>query len=156
MDKITFFWLITGALLLLAEIAVPGFILFFFGVGALLILVTVLVLPPLQDIFWLQLIIWVCYSAVLLFFLRNRFSGTFKGRIFQTEKESWIGQEALVIDRIKPDAPGRIKFRGTSWTAHSGRVIGKGKTVKITGKSDTESLGFIVEEIEDSLPESEK
>ena len=155
MDKITFFWLITGALLLLAEIAVPGFILFFFGVGALLILVTVLVLPPLQDIFWLQLIIWVCYSAVLLFFLRNRFSGTFKGRIFQTEKESWIGQEALVIDRIKPDAPGRIKFRGTTWTAHSERVIGKGKTVRITGKSDTESLGFIVEEIDDSRPESE-
>ena len=146
MDKFTFFWLITGAVLLLAEIAVPGFILFFFGVGALLILITVKIISPLTEIFWLQLLIWIAYSVVLLFFLRNRFSGTFKGRIFQTEKESWIGQEALVIDRIKPEAPGRIKFRGTTWTAHSEASIGKGKTVRITGKSDTESLGFVVEE----------
>jgi len=147
MDRITIFWLIMGALLLLAEVAVPGFILFFFGVGAFLVLLTAKILPFLGDVFWLQLIVWMIYSTLLLFFLRNRFSGTFKGRIFQTEKESWIGQEALVMDTVKPETPGRIKFRGTTWTAHSGKTIKKGKTVIIKGKSDTESLGFIVEEI---------
>ncbi len=148
MDRITIFWLVMGALLLLAEVAVPGFILFFFGAGAFLILITVKLLPFLNRYFWLQLIIWMAYSTVLIFFLRNRFSGTFKGRIFQPEKENWIGQEALVIDGIKPDAPGRIKFRGTTWTAHAERPVKKGRTVKITGKSDTESLGFVVEEID--------
>ncbi|MDC7219145.1 MAG: NfeD family protein [Spirochaetales bacterium] len=144
MDKVTFFWLIMGALLLLAEIAVPGFILFFFGVGALLTLATVKLLPFLNDIFWVQLIIWVTYSAVLLFFLRNRFSGTFKGRMFQTEKDDWLGQEAEVIDPITPEEPGRIKFRGTTWTAHADSAIEKGETVIIKEKSDTESLGFVV------------
>ena len=148
MDRVTFFWLILGALLLLAEIAVPGFILFFFGIGAFLILITVKILPFLQNLFWLQLLIWAAYSVILLFLLRNRFSGTFKGRLFQTEKESWIGTEAQVIDTIKPESPGRIKFRGTSWTAHSDKTIKKGKTVRIVEKSDTESLGFVVIEVQ--------
>ncbi|MDC7222686.1 MAG: NfeD family protein [Spirochaetales bacterium] len=152
MDKVTFFWLIMGGVLLLGEIAVPGFILFFFGVGAFLTLGTVTLLPFLDNYFWLQLIIWVTYSTILLFFLRNRFSGTFKGRIFQTEKEDWIGREAQVIDRIDPDSPGRIKFRGTTWTAHANRTIEAGKTVKIVEKSQSESLGFIVREVK-ILPE---
>lgn len=147
MDKITLFWLLTGVILLLAEIGVPGFILFFFGVGAFLTLGTAKVIPGLEELFWLQLILWVAYSAVLLFFLRNKFAGTFKGRVFRTEKEDWIGREAEVIEIIKPGKAGRIKFRGTTWNAHGETRIGKGKRVKIVGKSETESLGFLVEEL---------
>ena len=148
MDKVTIFWLLMGALLLLAEVAVPGFILFFFGVGAFLILVTVKLFPSLSDVFWLQLIFWVIYSAVLLFFLRNKFSGTFKGRIFNTEKDDWIGREAEVISMIKPNEEGRIKFRGTTWNAYAESIIDKGKKVRIISKNETESFGFNVKEIE--------
>jgi inner membrane protein len=148
MDQTTLFWLIMGVVLLLGEIAVPGFILFFFGIGSLLTLGTVKLLPFLENFFWMQLIIWVIYSAILLFFLRNKFSGTFKGRIFQSEKEDWIGQEAQVIVRITPEETGRIKFRGTTWTAHGDKVIDKDRMVRIVKKSETESLGFFVEEIE--------
>ena len=146
MDRITIFWLLTGVILLLAEIGVPGFILFFFGSGALLTLATVKIVPGLENIFWLQLIIWIIYSTVLIFFLRNKFSNTFKGRVFKTEKEDWIGQEAEVISLIKPNEAGRIKFRGTTWNAHAESKISKGKTVRIMKKSETESLGFFVEE----------
>jgi membrane protein implicated in regulation of membrane protease activity len=87
MDKLTIFWLLLGVLLLLAEIGVPGFFLFFFGVGALLTLGTVKIIPGLENFFWLQLLIWTAYSTLLIFFLRNKFAGTFKGRVFRTEKD---------------------------------------------------------------------
>lgn len=147
MDSVTLFWLLMGVVLLVAEIAVPGFVLFFFSVGAFLTLGIIKLIPPLSGVLWLQLIIWVCLSSMLFFFLRKKFSGTFKGRMFKTEKEDWIGREAEVISLIKKDEPGRIKFRGTTWNAHSSDLIKKGKTVKIIGKSGTESFGFTVEEV---------
>lgn len=149
MDKYQIFWLICGLLLLLAEVLVPGFILFFFGVAALIVLLLVSILPPFAEMFWLQLITWITLSVVLVFFLRKKFSGTFQGRMFRSELEDFVGHEAEVLEDIGPDKPGRVKYRGTTWSALSEKeMIPKGGKALLQRKSDDESMTFIVKKID--------
>lgn len=149
MDKYQIFWLICGLLLLLAEVLVPGFILFFFGVAALIVLLFITLLPPFAGMFWLQLLLWIILSVVLVFFFRKKFSGTFQGRMFRSELEDFVGHEAEVLDEISPENPGRIKYRGTTWRAVSEKeIIPQGGTVLLVRKSDDESMTFIVKKID--------
>jgi len=149
MDKYQIFWLICGLLLLLGEVLVPGFILFFFGVAALIVLLLISIVPPLAGMFWLQLILWIVLSVVLVFFLRKKFSGTFQGRMFRSELEDFVGHEAEVLEDISPDKAGRIKYRGTTWSALSEKEhIPKGEMALLQRKSDDESMTFIVKKID--------
>jgi len=145
MDKYKLFWLICGLLLLLAEVLVPGFILFFFGVAALVVLLLLILIPGLTQVFWLQLLLWISLSVVLVYFLRSRFAGTFQGRMFRSELDDFVGKTAEVLADISPTEPGRIKYRGTTWKAISEEEeIPEGATVLLLRKSEEESMTFIV------------
>lgn len=148
MDKYQIFWLICGLLLLLAEVLVPGFILFFFGVAALIIMALLFVIPPFSEVFWLQLLLWMCLSIVLVFFLRNKFGNVFQGRVFTSEMEDYVGHEAEVLADITETEAGRVKYRGTSWKALSLKgEIKTGEKVMLKDKLENESMTFLVEKL---------
>ena len=114
-----FVWAVAGLVLLAAEFLVPGFVIFFFGVGALTTAVASLLLPPVAGSLALQGVVWAVGSILSLRFLRRRFSRIFRGGTAESPATEDLGESVVVTERIAPDEPGRVRYRGTSWKAIS-------------------------------------
>jgi inner membrane protein len=131
-------WFILGAVLCLVELALPGLIIFFFGLGAMLTAVLVWIIPlPISF----QLFAFLVFSLSLLLLLRKRFSGIFIGRnkTFGTSDEyleGYVGMNTVVTQEIKPGIAGKVEFRGSSWLAVSDQAISVGDNVEITGREN--------------------
>ncbi|TFH06505.1 MAG: NfeD family protein, partial [Spirochaetales bacterium] len=127
------------------------FVVFFFGLGALLTSLLVAVVPPIAGSIPLQVLIWLGFSTVSLFGLRRVFSGWFKGRRFgEGDTREYIGKPAKVIEAITPDHPGRIRFGGTTWVAESyTESFNTGDRVEILAR---DGMTFIVTDSISGLP----
>ncbi|MFP4302780.1 MAG: NfeD family protein [Spirochaetaceae bacterium] len=114
-----FVWGVVGIVLLVSELLVPGFVIFFFGLGALITAVASLILPPVAGSLALQGIVWALGSILSLRFLRRRFARVFRGGTVEPVGEADLGRTVVVTERITPGRPGRVRFQGTSWKAVS-------------------------------------
>ena len=111
-------WAIAGLALILAEFIVPEFVIFFFGLGALLNSLLIALIPRLAGSILTQIVIWLGLSSLSLFGFRRYFSRWFRGRKFvEDDQAELVGEKAKVLEDISPDDPGRIRFGGTSWVA---------------------------------------
>ncbi len=127
-------WFLAGLALLLSELAIPGLVVGFFGVGAW---ATALVLLFLPVSFELQLVIFLVASLLSLALLR----GYLKKRYFNNRTDSggsdldddYIGHIAEAITPFDSDGFGKVTFRGTIWTARSAFPLLPGERVRITG-----------------------
>ena len=124
------FWLIAAGIFFIAEIFTVGFMIFWFGVGAL---ITMLISFFISDII-IQTTIFIIVSAILLFATRpfvNKFIHTDS---IKTNAFSIIGKKGIVIEDIKPlDSTGQIKVDKEIWSAESlnEQNIPKGSEVEI-------------------------
>ncbi len=133
------YWVIIGVLLLLMELALPAFVMFFFGLSALIVaLVTWL---THIDIAW-QLTLFIVASVVSLLFFRrlflrlSLFTAVKRGedQIAEPDDDAMLavpGERAVVGVSIKPPAEGRISYSGTSWRATADEYIEEGEIVSI-------------------------
>lgn len=131
-------WFIAGIALLIAEFAIPGLVIFFFGVGALLVATLCFLFDLSLNA---QLLIFLLSSLILLLSLRRWMKKIFMGRTSaQAELDDnlsdFIGRRAVVIQKITPTLPGKVDFNGTRWTAEAGYPISKGEAVEIIGKDN--------------------
>jgi inner membrane protein len=115
-----FLWSLVGVIMLVIEFTIPGFVIFFFGLGALLVAFLCFLLPTLSIN--AQLVIFIITSLLLLLLLRKWFKSIFSGffnkkEIMPKNIESYIGETATVIEKISKNSPGKIEFHGTSWKA---------------------------------------
>ncbi len=135
-------WAIAGLALILAEFIVPEFVIFFFGLGALLNSLLLALVPSLADNILPQILIWLGFSALSLFGLRRYLSRWFKGRKFEEDdKAEFIGKKAQVLEEITPEKAGRIRFGGTSWIAFTyDETFSKGDTVQVIRREGTRFL----------------
>lgn len=137
-------WLGVGVAFLVAELIVPGFILIFFGMGAIIAGATAFFGSSLQ----VQLVIFGVTSVVLLLVFRKVMASTFRGTSDDDdpeEEDHAIGAQAEVIEAINPPQRGRVKFQGTFWTAESSDPIGVGEAVRIISRSQSDRACFVVE-----------
>ncbi len=129
------YWLIIGVMLLLLELALPGFVLFFFAAGALL---TALVawLAPTTSIAW-QLGLFIATSLAALFtlrgFLRQRFFASAPAEDGEDVDTPLAvpGERGVVCATIAPPAEGRIRYAGSSWRATADERIEEGEIIAI-------------------------
>ena len=126
-------WCFLGILMFLAEFMCPGFVILFFGIGALAVALICMFAPIGINA---QIIIFLVVSLIALFSLRKWLKNVFKG--FTTNKDkmqknidSYVGETAKVVEEIKGNLAGRIEFHGTNWNAVSSTDIPKGTTVVI-------------------------
>ncbi len=130
-------WFLIGLILMLMEFATPGFIIFFFGVGAWLVALICLFADISLNI---QLIIFLVASVLLLVSLRKWMRTVFVGykkygKSSDDDMAEFVGKRAVVTKRIDPVAGGKIEFHGTSWSAETNDgPIEEGAVVEITGK----------------------
>jgi membrane protein implicated in regulation of membrane protease activity len=136
------FWFILGLGLFLLELVMPGFIIFFFGLGAWITALVCLVWSPGTN---LQIIIFALSSAVLLVALRRIIQKKFlnSSRIHSDDVEDeFTGKEALAIVGFGGIKKGKVEFKGTTWDAESSSEISEGQRVRIIEK---DSFKLIVE-----------
>jgi len=127
-------WFLIGLVLLLLEFAVPGLIIFFFGIGAWITALAYLIFEPGLNI---QILIFLVASILILALLRKYLRKRFfkeGGDDSASLKREFIGKIAVAETDIPADGRGKISFKGTLWSADSEVDIKKGDQVKIVEK----------------------
>ncbi len=134
-------WALLGMIFIMLEFAVPGLIIFFFGIGALLVSLLCLLSPYINDSLNLQLIIFIVSSVVVLFSRRGTLKKVFSGLVstkqeMQDNLSEYVGKKAIVAVEIKPGRNGKIELHGTNWDAQCDQEIEEGSTVEIVGRDN--------------------
>ncbi|MDB5262216.1 MAG: hypothetical protein JWQ14_1497 [Adhaeribacter sp.] len=129
LDNPAILWFVLGLVFLLAELAMPGLIILFFGVGAW---ITALAYLVFDFGFNSQLAIFISSSLLCLALLR-RFLVKDKSSSATNElNQEFVGHTCTVSDSILPGPEGgRVKFRGSNWKAISHVPVAAGETVRI-------------------------
>ena len=141
-------WFLVGVAFLIAELAVPGFILIFFTAGCwIAALATWLFDIELTR----QILIFVVSSLTLLFTLRKYSLKIFKGKIRDGVDDHYadskIGKTAIVTKSITPNVPGEIKVMGSFWRAIAEMEIEEGRSVLIENQASEDGLTFKVKPV---------
>jgi len=132
-------WMFIGVALLLLEFMLPGLIVFFFGLGAILVAVLCLVFEPSLNV---QIVIFLVSSVLLLLSLRRWVRRVFTGHASGGEEDEGVikyqyaGERATVIETITPERDGRVEFHGARWAAEADQRIEEGARVEIVSQNN--------------------
>ena len=129
-------WFIIGLVLLLLELVMPGFVIFFFGVGAWITALVCLLADPGINV---QVIIFAVTSVIALLVFRRIIKNKFiysKNDKSEAVEDEFTGKEAVAVADFGPDKKGKVEFKGTSWKSESGSDIKAGQTVIIIEKDN--------------------
>jgi len=129
-------WFIIGLGLFLLELIIPGFVIFFFGVGAWVTALLCLIANPGIN---LQVIVFAVTSVLSLLALRSiikkKFFFSREDRSEEVEDE-FTGKEAVALTGFGPGRIGKVEFKGTSWKAESESEVKDGQIVIIIDKDN--------------------
>lgn len=125
-------WFLIGLILILLELAVPGLVLVFFGVGAWIVAIVCLMFDISINT---QLFIFLVSSVVSLALLRNYIRKKYMDRKNPDGEleDEYIGQTATAITSFGKGQIGKVSFKGSNWEALSDYSIIEGQLLKITG-----------------------
>ena len=145
--SIELIWLIVGIIFLISEIFIPGLVIAFFGIGALITSLTTWL--RLTTSFQLQIIVFSGSSVILLLILRKFLTKIFQGKIIKNEEVTSFNLEVEkivpVTELIQPgEIGGKVRYHGALWSARSSETITPGESAAIVG---CDSLTLIVEKI---------
>ena len=136
-------WFCIGFAFFVLEFLIPGFILFFFGIGAWIVAIVSLFIDiPINT----QIIVFISASLVSVVLFRSWLKkklGTIGVNSKQLEDE-FIGKIGKAETQIVPGSNGKIDFKGTIWDASSDDMISAGEHVIIT---ETRSILLIVKSL---------
>ena len=103
------YWLVFGMVLIIAELFIPSFTIFWFGLGSILVAGVLLMLPDLA-ISW-QLFIWTIASCILTFLwfklLKPLMADRTKAGI---SREAILGETGQVIKIPEQENRGIVRF----------------------------------------------
>ncbi len=134
-------WFVIGLILIMMEFLTPGFYVIFFGLGAWAVSgVSLFAEMPLT---W-QLALFLVSSVLMLVFMRSHLQNLFGVNTVNDmdEKDEFIGEEGVVIEKITINGMGKIELRGTQWAARANSDIEVGTRVRVTAR---DSIRFTVE-----------
>ena len=139
-------WFLVGLPFFIAEMAVPGFILFFFGVGAWIVSLATAIFPDMS--LNKQIVLFSISSLGSLLLLRNYLKSIFLG-VQNEGNDSYDplsdGDNLAVVSKaIKSGGYGEIKFKGTFYKAKSDEDIKVDQDVKVVKKGDQQGTFYIV------------
>lgn len=129
------YWILAGFCLIGLELVVPSFTIIWFGLGALLVGILVVLVPSLAD--WVQMLLWVAASiifTVLWFkYFKPRGDRTHAG----LSKEGIVGETGLIIRGTADSfSKGTVRFRisilgADEWTCFADEVLKVGDSVQV-------------------------
>ena len=127
-------WLAAGLVLVVAELATPGgFVIIFFGIGAL----TVGVLAGLgfAGPVWLQILLFSAVSVSTLALFRGRMLRAFQPDVQLPKIDALVGEVAIATEDLPPGGVGRVELRGAAWSARNSAdvAVTRGARCRVTG-----------------------
>lgn len=127
-------WIVGGIALTLAELAVPAFFIIWFGLGALLVGLIVLIAPALSAT--AQLVLWIVASLAMTLLWFRVFKASFQKTRSGTADGETIGEIGLLVSAIAPFAKGKVRFQrpllgAEEWTCLSDQEIAAGERVRV-------------------------
>lgn len=129
------FWLSLGLILAVSEFVVPGFVIIFFGAGAIVTGVLKLLWSGLPDS--LALLVFTLSSLGALLLFRKTWAGGKVIRDGNTKDEgdvdeSCVGRKVSVVEAIAPGRAGKVELNGANWTAESDESLETGAAAVVT------------------------
>jgi membrane protein implicated in regulation of membrane protease activity len=136
MSNLWYIWLIIAAVFAVAEVFTSGFVLLWFGVGALV--AGILALTGLANL-PLQIVIFLGVSTLLTILSRTIFEKVFMrsspGRELKTGIESLPGQVGIVVEGSSGALKeGAVRVFGSTWRAYpcdNEEVLVEGEQVQV-------------------------
>ena len=170
-DTITWLWLICGLVLMVSEIFVPGLVVVFLGLSAILVAAGRWLgfIDGLMNSFTF----WFVFSLMSVLGIRGLINKLLPGNVFRRfvdEDKDAIGHLVEVIEETSNEhEDGRIRFRGTTWKAKTefGRIF-PGQKARIQGRHemvwivdlaepvDRSELDSMIDKVEKNIPLKKK
>jgi membrane protein implicated in regulation of membrane protease activity len=141
MANMTFIWLIAMVVLLVIEGIVPGLVSIWFAAGALVALLAAWLGAPL----WLQIVLFILVSLVLLLLTRPLAKKYVNSRTTPTNADRIIGQDCIVkeeIDNLR--GTGAVAVDGKVWTARMDTQDGSAPVGSVVQAVRIEGVRLIV------------
>ncbi|MCY4644685.1 MAG: NfeD family protein [Bacteriovoracales bacterium] len=132
MERIDLLWFVFGVCLIVLEFLIPGAILSFLGLAALI--VGALYRFDYISSFAVGLTWWFVLSLLLVIFLRAlvlKLLPADQVYLPVDDNDDAVGQWAEVVEEIGPGRPGRIRFRDSTWEAFCESPLPVGAKVTI-------------------------
>jgi inner membrane protein len=127
-------WAVAGLALILSELAVPAFVLVWFGLGALLVALIVALFPGAS--LTVQIASWTVASIAMVFLWFKIFKpGFHKTRIGMADANV-VGEVGMLIQAVGPYAKGRVRFQkpivgAEVWDCLADEAIKAGERVQV-------------------------
>lgn len=131
-------WFLTGIGFIFLEFIIPGLVIAFFGVGAIITgIVTTIFTVSLE----VQVLIFSITSVLCIILLRKYFTKVFAGKEFNAKDNQNfnidVGKIVPVVELIEPGViGGKVKYQGSLWPAQSDQTISPGDSVEIIGRDN--------------------
>jgi membrane protein implicated in regulation of membrane protease activity len=141
-------WVVFGVLLVLSEIALTTFFIFWFGIAAIIVGAVLFFLPEL-SLSW-QIFIWTILSSVLAFFWFKYLKPLSIDRTKAgLSREAILGEVGQVISVPSADKRGRLRFPAPilgadEWLIISSDQLAEGDRVRV---KDVSGNTLIVEKV---------
>ena len=134
MELLWWHWVVLGVALTLLELAVPAFVLVWFGVGAIIVGIAVLAFPRMP--FAWQGLIWIGVSVAFIWLWFKVFKSSFFKTRAGLSKGAVVGEIGLVIRDMRPFEKGQIRFQkpvlgDEVWESIADVEIKAGERVKV-------------------------
>lgn len=131
-------WVVIGLVMLIAEFVVPGLVVFFFGLGAVVVGITCISVDLSLNA---QIGLFLGSSLTMLVTLRHWSTQVFQGRrtaerADAADTDEIIGARAKAVREISPDGEGRVELHGTDWQATAEEDIPAGSTVVVVARDN--------------------
>ena len=127
-------WAVLGVLLVVSELIVPAFVLVWFGLGALIVAILLVLLPAASLI--LQLLVWTIASVSLVFLWFRVFKPHQHKIASGRSSAEAVGEVGLLVSDIEPFGKAKARFQtpllgSDVWECVSDEKIKAGSRVKV-------------------------
>jgi len=127
-------WIVGGITLIIAELAIPAFFVIWFGLGALLVGLLMLLFPELSAT--AQVATWTLASLALVVLWFKVFKQSFQKTRIGTADGEVIGEVGLLVGAVAPFARGKVRFQrpllgSEEWACIADTAIAAGERVRV-------------------------
>ena len=127
-------WVLGGLGLVLLELALPSFFVIWFGLGALLVGLSVLARPTLA--LTAQIALWIITSVVMVVLWFSVFKRSQHKTLIGTAAGEVIGEVGLLVSAVAPFQRGKVRFQrpllgAEEWVCMAETAITAGERVRV-------------------------
>ena len=127
-------WVLGGLGLVLLELALPSFFVIWFGLGAVLVGLSVLALPTLS--LTAQIALWITTSVMMVVLWFSVFKRSQHKTLIGTAAGEVIGEVGLLVSAVAPFQRGKVRFQrpllgAEEWVCMAETAITAGERVRV-------------------------